>query len=77
MSLLWLKLQLKATTNLIPTKVEGYYFVVVVNSPFGHNRGIRKLLGWTALLVVWFSDDETDECWRSKYLLSNDEVNTY
>ena len=61
MSLLWLKLQLKATTNLIPTKVKGYYFVVVVNSPFGHNRVIRKLLGWTWTLHVWFSAEKLEE----------------
>jgi len=77
MSLLWRKLQLKATTNLIPTKTEGYYFVVVVNSPLGNNGVIRKLLGWTWTLHVWFSADETDECWRSKHLLTNIEVNTY
>jgi hypothetical protein len=68
---------IKGNNFLFSTKTEGYYFVVVFNSPFGNNRIIRKLLGWTWTLLVWFIADETDECWRSKHLLTYCEVSTY
>lgn len=52
---------IKGNNFLFSTKVKGYYFVVVVNSPFGHNRGIRKLLGWTWTLLVWFLAEKLEE----------------
>jgi hypothetical protein len=52
---------IKGNNFMIPTKTEGYYFVVVLNSPFGHNRVIRKLLGWTWTLHVWFSAEKLEE----------------
>jgi hypothetical protein len=52
---------IKGNNFLFPTKVKGYYFVVVVNSPLWNNGVIRKLLGWTWTLHVWFSAEKLEE----------------